>query len=219
MDFQAVTRSVIVSEGIGNALFIPGSGGSMQYGEISDEIASTLAFNQPFILSWRSRDYYLGLVHAIVLRDLMKAAACTPKDLQGIGFLEKVTGKFVAMSAEVARAEGENEDKKTQKIMKNNLHNFTNLMETAKKIFLSTPSACDVFVNNDPNKIVAIWAAACERTFVISDCRMNQIDENILYPSALFQDLLPGNLPAIYHSIAEMEVSNGKKNTNCQSTY
>jgi len=219
MDFTAVSRNIVVSLGIGNALFIPGAGGSLQYGAISDGIAKAFAFHQPLTLSWRSSDYYLGLVHTIVLKDLLKAAGCITGDLPGDALGEKIAGRIRAISAEIACAETGNHDKKTQKSMKNNLRQFLNLVESAEKIFSLTPSALDVLVNNDPEGIPPLWDEACQRALVSTEGGLNQIEEDILYPNALLRDLVPGALPTLYRSIRQLEVSNGKKNTDCQPSH
>ena len=214
MDFTAVSRNLVVSEGTGNALFIPGSGGSLQYGEISDAIAGICSFHQPVVLTWRSTDCYLGPVHAVALKDLMKAGGIERGDMIGPGIANKVTGKVEAISADIARREQANEDKKNIKTMKNTLHNFTNLVESVGKIFSLTPSALDVLVSTDQKKIPDLWRVACEQTAVMTEGRLNHIEGKILYPNVLLPELEPVALPELYRSMRELEAIHDKKNSH-----
>ena len=219
MDFTAVSRNLVVSQGIGNALFIPGAGGSLQYGEISGAIAGICSFHQPSVLTWRSTDCYLGLVHAIALKDLMKAGGIDRDDMIGPVMVNKVTGKVEAISADISRMEKANEDKKNIKALKNTLHNFTNLVESAGKIFSLTPSALDVLVNNDQKKIPALWSAVCEQSAVTTEGRLNHIEGKILYPNVLLPDLAPVALPELYRSMRELEAIHDKKNSHHQPAH
>ena len=42
MDFNAVPRNVIMADGLGDTLFISGTGGSLRYGAIADQISQEL---------------------------------------------------------------------------------------------------------------------------------------------------------------------------------
>ncbi len=80
MDFNAVSRNIAMSHGLGDSLFISGIGGSLNYGQISDKISKNLGFHRPISFGWRSKDYYLGIAHQGAVHDLMKQFSISSHD-------------------------------------------------------------------------------------------------------------------------------------------
>ncbi len=72
MNPDAISRNIIYSEGLGTALFIAGSGGSLKYGITSNAISRKIGFNTPLTIAWKSRDEYIGAAHLTVLYLMMK---------------------------------------------------------------------------------------------------------------------------------------------------
>jgi hypothetical protein len=69
---DAIGRNLIYFEGLGTALFISGTGGSLDYGVTSNKISRSIGFNIPLTFAWRSKEIYLGAGHITALYSLMK---------------------------------------------------------------------------------------------------------------------------------------------------
>lgn len=72
MNPDAISRNIIYSEGLGTALFIAGSGGSLKYGITSNAISRKIGFNTPITIAWKSRDEYIGAAHLTAVYLMMK---------------------------------------------------------------------------------------------------------------------------------------------------
>jgi len=72
VSMNAVSRNIILANGLGTRIFISGAGGSLLYGRISDEISEKLKFNKSLTVTWKGMDYYIGLVHYNIIGDFLK---------------------------------------------------------------------------------------------------------------------------------------------------
>jgi hypothetical protein len=200
MDFNAVSRSVVLAEGLGDALFLSGAGGSLRYGLIADQIAKNLGYRQTPILFWRSTDYYLGLTHAVILAELGKTVGSDPHKIPQAAFCEKITGMIQELTIRITTAESLGNGDKTVKVLKNDLHRLVNLVSTAEKNFTLVPSVIDLLVSLD-SAIPRQWEYTLKNASITSFDQVNKIDVDVLYPSRLVPDLSSDDIRQLYTSL------------------
>ena len=112
MDFNAVSRNCAMAHGLGDTLFISGFGGSLQYGQISDQISQDLGFHCPVSLAWRSGDYYLGMIAPGSCSRSEQAVLTDPDGFSHSGVPpENRTGTFHQISDALCEAESGNNQK------------------------------------------------------------------------------------------------------------
>jgi hypothetical protein len=206
MDFNAVSRSIIVAEGLGDSLFIPGAGGSLGYGKITREISKALCFRNPTILSWRSADYYLGPAHTIILGDLAKNVSRSPLDFVQPGMQENIRLSIQKINDKIADAESKNIDKREIKILKNNFNFLINSLGTAKKIFSLVPSAIDILVSSEPNQLISQWDQALQQGKITPEDEVFMLKSDIVYPTVFSPEIVPDTLPTLYCAMQGIEV-------------
>jgi hypothetical protein len=162
MGFNAVTRNIILSGGIGTSIFISGSGGSLKYSLISDLISHEFNFHIPLTMSWVSRDYYLGLVHKNGLQDLMKTYKITLDDIISLKANDKINNHLYELKKNLDSVKMENHDKKILKIQMNAYNNFVNVALNVKTSFAIIPSMIDLFAGLEAPQIIQSWTDAIE---------------------------------------------------------
>ncbi len=204
MDFNAVSRNIVWAEGLGDALFLSGAGGSLRYGMISDQITKNLGFRHPGTLSWRSTDYYLGLTHTLVLEELGKAVSSDLRDLPQAAFCEKITGMMKDLEAKIAAAERNGGGDKSVKALKSHLNRLANLLSTAEKNFTRVSSAIDLLVNLD-SAIPGLWEESLKKASITTVETLNKIDADIVYPSGLVTGLSPEDIRQLYTAFRKPE--------------
>ena len=111
MDFNAVSRNCAMAHGLGDTLFISGFGGSLQYGQISDQVSQDLGFHCPVSLAWRSGDYYLGMIHREAVYDLTRQFSLSPPDFLTPAFHQKIARVFHQIADSLCEAESGNNQK------------------------------------------------------------------------------------------------------------
>ncbi|MEN6488126.1 MAG: hypothetical protein ABFD66_04475 [Smithella sp.] len=204
MDFNAVSRNVIWAEGLGDALFLSGAGGSLRYGVISDQVTKTLRFRHPDSLSWRSTDYYLGLTHTLVLEELGKAVSTDLCDLPQAAIREKITGIMKDLEAKITVAERSGSGDKSLKALKSHLNRLENLLSTAEKNFSQVSSAIDLLVNQN-SAVPGLWEEALKKASITKNEKLNKIDADIVYPSSFVTGLSPEDIRQLYTSFRKTE--------------
>lgn len=206
LGFNAVTRNIILSEGIGTSIFISGSGGSLKYSIISDSISRELKFHIPLTMSWVSRDYYLGLVHKNGLQDLLKTNNITLDDIISQDANEKIIQHLSDLKRNVETARNERNDKKSLKIHMNAFNNFVNVTLNVKTSFSIIPSMIDLFAGMEASQIVRAWGDAIE------DCSIQKVHSSQvkIIKNVCYEDeelgIKPKDIKKIYDGIAEIKV-------------
>lgn len=159
MSPNAVARNIIFSEGMGTRIFVSGTGGSLKYGRISDDIAGELGLNLPITVSWKSRDYYTGPAHEAGLGSLARACRIKKEDILTKDInriiidtkneLEKraADAKEKGMRAEVKQYEGDH-------------RNLCTSVDITKAIFAAMPSFIDILVSQGTGRIGECWDKA-----------------------------------------------------------
>jgi hypothetical protein len=205
MDFNAVSRNMIMAQGLGDTLFISGSGGSLHYGLISDAISTDLGFHRPMGLSWRSQNQYLGMTHRTAVFELIKTFSLTPKDFLDDSLNQKISHTFHEITRQINEAQRINDQKKL-KHWTGMLSNSKNMAVYCKKIFLAIPSFIDIVTNYERDEIIKSWEKAIINSEIQKNDWVYQICADIRYPVHLLPDIQPDELPAFYEQIRNIEV-------------
>lgn len=56
----------------GTAIFISGTGGSLNYSQISNEMYTHYGIDKPLTIYWKGRDYYLSPIHNRIISEISK---------------------------------------------------------------------------------------------------------------------------------------------------
>ena len=204
MDFQAVSRDVVLSEGLGDSLFIPGCGGSAAYGEISRRIADRIGFHHSNLLSWKSRDYYLGMNHTIALNGLLKTSGSSFQELTSSAFRGNLERTIIILSENVSLAESASVDKREILRLKNQVRNLTNLRSTVQKMFSLTPSVLDVLVNVGGPEMTRQWDDSLSCGVVCCKGEGYLLVSDVIYASGICPEVSPKNIPVVYRSMQNL---------------
>lgn len=204
MDFQAVSRDLVISEGIGSSLFIPGCGGSVSYGEISRSIAVHLGFHLPRILRWRSADYYLGMAHVSALDEMSKISSCTIDEMCDPAFPEILQMRVRNLTEDLGREEAGSADKREILRLKNRIRALTNLCTSVHNIFSLHPSVLDVIVNQGPEEVAGQWDHALYESGIPRKGDRYSLSADIVYPCSHALQIPTGQIPVIYRSMQNL---------------
>lgn len=205
MDFNAVSRNIVMAQGLGDTLFISGVGGSLQYGQISDKISKDLGFHRPISFGWRSKDYYIGIAHRVAVHELMKQFSIMSYEFLTTDLHEKISDTLQMLSQKTDDAKTQN-NQKDLKYWTGMYSNSKNLVVYAKKVFSTTPSFIDILASQDSESIKHLWDLAIENTEIEQVKGNVQIQKDIRYPTNLLSDIQSDNLPVFYENIRKMEV-------------
>ncbi len=135
MDFNAVPRNIIMADGLGDTLFISGTGGSLRYGAIADQISRELRFHHPISLAWQSQDYYLGMTHALALRELSEIFSLTPEELSSPVLNGKIVHQVQRAIQNLREAQLKKEDYRTINSLTGNRNHARNWPIITRNIF------------------------------------------------------------------------------------
>ncbi|MCX9010522.1 MAG: hypothetical protein OIN66_05300 [Candidatus Methanoperedens sp.] len=160
---NAVARNIIFSEGIGTDMFISGSGGGLRYGKISDEISIKLGFCLPVTISWKSRDYYTGPVHAAALHELGKICSISEERI-GKEDIGKIMKDKKARLTEMIEKAKENGERSSIKKYEGQYINLGTSLMAINAVYRTTPSFMDVFVSQGARQIIQCWENALRGT-------------------------------------------------------
>ena len=153
---RAVPRNLIFSEGMGTSLFISGAGGGLKYGMVADEIAGRFGFNRPITLVWVGRDYYLGLAHRQMLKEMMRLFDMKFDDLLDRNVaLSKVRDKRKSL----ARMVNSSDDRLRQRYIGQYIYSETQL-KIAGSMFSITPSILDILMTFGFERVANAWKDA-----------------------------------------------------------
>ncbi len=197
MDFSAVSRNIIMAQGLGVTLFLSGTGGSGVYGQVADRLASHLRCRRPVTLAWRSHDRYLGMMHRSALREVMRAFSLSPGDLFHDTFNNKIRQKLDEMVRNMEESV-RLQDKAGVKYWKGQHGSASNLIEYTRKIFLNVPSFLDLLVNVPPGTIPGAWERAVSCAGVTQDGYLYRMYGDAQYPAPCFPGADPEKVASLY---------------------
>jgi hypothetical protein len=205
MDFNAVSRNMVMAHGLGDTLFISGAGGSLQYGKISEQISKDLMFHLPISMAWRSRDFYLGLSHNAAIYELKKTFSLKNEDLLDPSLTQKISDYRDQISQKITLA-GNDNDQNQVKQLTGMLSNAKNYALFAKKIFSTSSSFIDILVNHDSESIVNSWKESLKNTDYRQEDGIYLITKDIVYESNQCSDIMSDQIPILYKNITSVEV-------------
>ena len=206
MDYNAVSRNIVMSEGLGVTLFISGMGGSLQYGAIADQISHELTFNYPISLSWQSKDYYLGMTHAQAIQEFKKIFLLPSRALLDPALNEMICQHVHMISQKLSDAQKKNEDLRVINLLVGMRNHSKNWPLISQKIFSNTPSIIDIFANHDFRLIIDLWECAINNAEITNNSSPYLIKADINYIKDLIDDIKPEEMPLVYRKIRGLEV-------------
>jgi hypothetical protein len=207
MDFSAVARNIIFSNGLGTTLFLSGSGGALSYGVVSDEISKELKFYQSLSLSWSSRDYYFGRFHTRAIQELMNTYHLTFSDIHDGSFREKILSRISAIELQITNAKEKHDDVKNIKCLENMRNSVINVRGSVANIFQVIPSIIDLLICIDSRIIITEWGKALEDSTVEFDGVAYKIHKDIIYNSEFLNEIKYEDIPHFYNLISTIEVN------------
>ena len=202
MSLSAVTRDIVLAEGLGEDIFISGTGGSLVYGKISKKISERLGFSSPLRLSWRSRDYYIGISHATALSNMVKTFKVPVQDVASGDYNDQILRILSGLEQEIAGAEKTSEQKKHMKLL-NKYNNARTLLENIRQVFTATPSMLDLLMNVDAPDIVSEWDEGMRSARITVINGNLELRQDIRYASAWYPELASKDVERIYRNIQE----------------
>ena len=206
MDFNAVSRNIAMSEGLGDSLFISGVGGSLQYGAIADQISQELLFHRPISLAWQSKDYYLGMTHTLALQDLTKIFSLPSRGLFDPALNEKIFQYIHQVSKNLSDAQHKKEDYRIINSLVGMHNHSKNWPVIAKNIFSNTPSFADILVNFDFTLITNLWTGALNDAEIANNNCSYSVKADINYNNVLINDIKTEEISQLYQIIHGLEV-------------
>jgi len=152
---RAVTRNIVVADGIGTRLYISGAGGGLRYGIVANEISRKFGFNLPITMAWIGRDYYLGLTHRLMLKRLQRMFGIKRTELLDP---DRVLDRIKSRRMEIKDKLSKNYSKK---LVHDYKHTYTQT-EIACNVFKVTPSVIDIFISKGLDRVLECWGTAVQ---------------------------------------------------------
>ena len=205
MTFNAVSRNIAMAHGLGDTLFISGTGGSLHYGRISDRISHELGFHSPVSLAWRSKDYYFGMAHHAAVHELKKQFSLESADFLTPDLNRKIKVTFDRLDQHIRDTESTTNKNDIQRWTGIRSHAHNQVI-SAKNIFSMTPSFLDILANQDAASIVREWKEVLSGTEMHNENGFYLVQRNITYPAHLLSDIPSDSLPEFYANIHTIEV-------------
>jgi len=201
MGLSAVARNVIFSEGLGTRLFVSGAGGGLRYGLIAHEISRNLSLNIPLTLSWQSRDYYIGIVHMVALKDTLRLCNLKVTDLIAGPCDEKITTYRKSLQERSKNLGGDPENKGEIAKYSGLYRSTATQISITKKVFLTIPSILDMLVNFRAPYILHQWNDALDCAEIKDSGEIIILNRDISYIQDKVRDFSVHEIPRIYNSL------------------
>jgi len=206
MDFNAVSRNIVMAEGLGDTLFLSGVGGSLQYGAIADQISQELKFHYPISLAWQSKDYYLSMTNALAIQELAKIFSLPQRGLFDPELNENISRYIDMISQQLRDTQNAKKDYRAINLIVGMRNHAKNWPIITKNVFSNTPSFLDILVNQNFTLITNQWTRALNDA-EISNCDwLYKFKTDITYNNDLIDDIKPEEIPQLYQIIQGLEV-------------
>lgn len=177
---RAVFRNILFPSGLGTSIYVSGTGGGLKYGKISDYMIDSMNSNKfnnldlpelkkPVTVAWRSRDYYLGIVHSNFIREIKKVIGISKENLS----TNSGTVENMLLEWRHALSGSENQEKSRGKYT----YSHT-LLQIAKSIFNTIPSFIDLFLTD--YDLIKTWKKAIEESELL-DSDFKIIKKDVVY--------------------------------------
>jgi hypothetical protein len=160
--------------------------------------------NIPVTLSWKSRDFYIGVIHRAALKDTLRLFNLTYTDLISDGLDEKIAGFRTSLQKKIETINRDTQHKKE-------LDKYTGLWRSSatqlaitKKTFSTIPSIIDVLVNFNASSIVHHWNTAITSAGIKDSGEILLMTQDISYGRNSASEFTLPDIPRIYHSLELM---------------
>jgi len=147
---RAVFRNLVYTMGIETSLFISGSGGSLRYGIVSNDMYSAYGIRKPITLYWRSKDLYPSPIYKKIISQISGLFGC---DLLAVD-IEKIRGEWAK------KIEEGDEESKGKYIYSDTL------LQIAEKAFSLNHSIVDLILSLGFERIRAGWRETLENAVI-----------------------------------------------------
>ncbi|MDD1670093.1 MAG: hypothetical protein LUQ67_02075 [Methanomicrobiales archaeon] len=206
MSPNAIARNLVFAEGLGTSLFISGTGGGLRYGRLADAISREMGFHRPTTLAWRSRDYYLGGIHYLALRELRRTFDLPSGDFTDPCLGEKIRRYRSSLQSEARDLrENQGEMKEIQRL-EGRFSNSRVKAVMVKRVFQATPSILDLMAAVEPQVICQQWNTAIGDAGVYPDDHLLLMEGNVSYPCDPGFSLPMDAIPGVYKAMEAIEV-------------
>jgi len=201
---KAVMRDTVFFQGLGTWLFITGSGGSLEYGRISEAVARYFGFRFPATLCWLSREVYFGEAHKVAIRKVTSEFGINPEELRDAStVLSRIHEKVKMLASEMDDA-NHSGDSRAKKKCASRCNQTIQLVETTCNLFSVKPSLIDVIASEGAERVLETWKRALESSEVVFNGTYRIISDTIYdtahdgrFPAEVFevfQNLKSSNL-------------------------
>ncbi len=179
---KAVMRNVLFFEGLKTSIFVTGSGGSLKYGLISNEISKTFEFNVPKTVFWEAFDVYLGREHKIAVDSVVKEFNV---DRENITDKKTILSKVESRRRQIAAKMSGINEKKVKKRFLSEYKKTSNVLSSVGNLFSLKPSIVDVVANVGKEKMVSSWSSALTESRVVrnGEGEFYKIEAEVFYDS------------------------------------
>ena len=207
MDFNAVSRNIVMAESLGDTIFLSGMGGSLQYGAIADQISQELKFHYPITLAWQSKDYYLGMTKALAIQELTKIFSVPFRGLFDPELNKNISQCINMVVKKCHDAQNAKEDYRSINLIVGMRNQSKNWPIITKNVFSNNPSFFDILVNQNFSLITNQWAGSLNDADISNCGWYYKLKANVTYTDDLIEDIKTEEIPQLFQIIQGLEVN------------
>lgn len=200
MGTTAVSRNIVFSQGLGTNFFISGSGGSLKYGKISEEIAKKMDFFYPITIIWSSKDLYIGKAHYKSLHSFKESCDLSDTDL----IKSQLIDSFASNRNKLVHTIQSTDDLDNRKYLMGRLINMDTQKLLLINVFKTVPSIIDILVNIEKNIIISTWNKCWRDTLAIPEKQIFRLSNELIYPNKIL-NFNYEDVKSIYRNISSLE--------------
>jgi len=146
---RAVFRNLVFTSGLETSVFISGSGGSLRYGIVSNEMYPDYGIRRPITIYWKSRDFHLSPIYRKVISEISR--------LFGQDFL----------NLDIERVRNEWAEKINDRKVKGYYLYSDTLLQIANKAFSINPSFVDLVAGVGFEGISESWRKVLKNSSIL----------------------------------------------------
>ncbi len=202
LGFTAISRNLAFSEGLGVAIFISGTGGSLHYGAVSSTISQEIGFHAPCTLAWGGRDYYLGPLQKKALYQVKQIFSLKDSDLMDDALAQRITSHIKGLSLELDDLGPDEKNKETRKRLAGKLTQARTQVDITRRLFSINPSILDLLVSVEQNDLISAWQDAIDEGEFTKKGKILRLQKDCVYPGG--QGIAPASIPGIQTSLVQL---------------
>lgn len=203
LGFSAISRNLIFSEGLGVAIFVSGTGGSLRYGTLSGGIGREIGFHTPATLAWGGRDYYLGPQQVNALMALKQVFSLKDVDFMDTGLEHTIVSHLKGLSNDLLDLGPDPGNKETRKKLAGKLAQARTQIGITTRLFSINPSILDLLVSVDQDALRSVWQETMEKGSFSDDAGVIRLQKDCVYPHQ--GGILSAVIPGIQKSLINVE--------------